>query len=73
MEYKGKMWHDQCFQCVVCTKAIGSSSFVPKDDTQYCVGCYEEKFASRCKKCNMVSRRNRLNFAVILHDKRQSE
>jgi len=54
MEYKGKMWHDQCFVCNVCAKAIGSSSFVPKDDTQYCVGCYEEKFASRCKKCNMI-------------------
>ena len=30
VEYKGQVFHDQCFLCVSCKTPIGSKSFVPK-------------------------------------------
>ena len=57
MEYKGKKWHDKCFNCVVCKHQVGSKPFIinPQNETDvYCVGCYEEKFATKCTKCKKV-------------------
>lgn len=55
MEYKGHQWHDQCFCCCMCKNPIGTKSFIPRDNDIYCTGCYEEKYATRCIKCNQVS------------------
>ncbi|GAB6023468.1 hypothetical protein CHUAL_008247 [Chamberlinius hualienensis] len=54
MEYKGRQWHEKCFACVVCKTAIGTKSFIPRENDIYCTGCYEEKFATRCVKCNKI-------------------
>lgn len=54
MEYKGKQWHENCFTCNNCKKALGTQSFIPKDDHNYCVTCYEELFATKCTKCKKV-------------------
>lgn len=54
MEYKGHQWHEQCFCCTLCTQPIGTKSFIPRENEMYCTGCYEEKFATRCIKCNEV-------------------
>ncbi|UMM10306.1 hypothetical protein L5515_000135 [Caenorhabditis briggsae] len=54
MEYKGKQWHDKCFCCAHCKVAIGTKSFIPKNDDVFCGPCYEEKFATRCSKCKKV-------------------
>ncbi|CAJ30229.2 LIM zinc-binding domain-containing protein [Caenorhabditis elegans] len=54
MEYKGKQWHDKCFCCAHCKLAIGTKSFIPKNDDVFCGPCYEEKFATRCSKCKKV-------------------
>ncbi|XP_071043944.1 four and a half LIM domains protein 2 isoform X2 [Parasteatoda tepidariorum] len=54
MEYKGHQWHDQCFCCCVCKNPIGTKSFIPRDNDIYCTVCYEEKFATRCIKCNQI-------------------
>merc|ERR1719334_485002 len=51
MEYKGKQWHENCFTCNNCKKALGTQSFIPKDEHNYCVTCYEELFATKCTKC----------------------
>jgi len=54
MEYKARQWHEKCFCCVVCKTPIGTKSFIPRDQEIYCTGCYEEKFATRCIKCNKI-------------------
>jgi len=51
MEYKSRQWHEKCFACLVCKTAIGTKSFIPREQDIYCSGCYEEKFATRCVKC----------------------
>jgi hypothetical protein len=56
MEYKTRQWHEKCFCCVVCKNPIGTKSFIPREQEIYCAGCYEDKFATRCVKCNKVSR-----------------
>ncbi|KAG0723677.1 Four and a half LIM domains protein 2 [Chionoecetes opilio] len=52
MEYKARQWHEKCFCCVTCKTAIGTKSFIPRDQEIYCANCYEEKFATRCVKCS---------------------
>ncbi|XP_067133704.1 four and a half LIM domains protein 2-like [Centruroides vittatus] len=54
MEYKGKQWHEQCFCCVVCKNPIGTKSFIPRDNDIFCTTCYEQKFSTRCIKCNQI-------------------
>ncbi|OXU29636.1 hypothetical protein TSAR_017040 [Trichomalopsis sarcophagae] len=54
MEYKTRQWHEKCFCCVVCKNAIGTKSFIPREQEIYCAGCYEDKFATRCVKCNKI-------------------
>ena len=55
MEYKTKKWHDKCFQCVVCKTQVGSKPFIiPNETDVYCVGCFEEKFATKCTKCKKI-------------------
>jgi len=54
MEYKSRQWHEKCFCCCVCKTPIGTKSFIPRDADIYCAGCYEEKFATRCVKCDKV-------------------
>jgi len=56
MEYKTRQWHENCFCCCVCKTAIGTKSFIPREQEIYCAGCYEEKFATRCIKCNKVGK-----------------
>jgi hypothetical protein len=55
MEYKTRQWHEKCFCCCVCKVPIGTQSFIPREQEIYCAKCYEEKFATRCIKCNKVS------------------
>ena len=58
MEYKTKKWHDKCFQCVVCKQQVGSKPFIiPNDTDVYCVGCFEEKFATKCTKLHKSRKR----------------
>ncbi|XP_023217374.1 four and a half LIM domains protein 2-like isoform X1 [Centruroides sculpturatus] len=54
IEYNGKQWHEKCFCCIVCTNSIGTKSFIHKDNDIYCITCYEQKFFTRCIKCNQV-------------------
>ncbi|XP_071957069.1 prickle planar cell polarity protein 3-B-like [Antedon mediterranea] len=54
MEYKGKEWHDKCFKCKNCSEPIGTRSFIPREDVIYCLTCYEDKFATKCKGCKKV-------------------
>ncbi|ROT72729.1 Four and a half LIM domains protein 2 [Penaeus vannamei] len=54
MEYKARQWHEKCFCCCVCKTPIGTKSFIPRDQEIYCAACYEDKFATRCVKCNKI-------------------
>ncbi|XP_043215188.1 prickle planar cell polarity protein 3-like isoform X2 [Amphibalanus amphitrite] len=54
MEYKTRQWHEKCFACCVCQTPIGTKSFIPREQEIYCTGCYEEKFATRCIKCDKI-------------------
>ncbi|XP_026989145.2 four and a half LIM domains protein 2b isoform X2 [Tachysurus fulvidraco] len=51
MEHKGNSWHEKCFSCQRCQQPIGTKSFIPKDDRNYCVPCYEKQFALQCVQC----------------------
>ena len=48
MEYKTRQWHEKCFACCVCQT---------HEQEIYCTGCYEQKFATRCIKCDKVRER----------------
>ncbi|KAM4835762.1 four and a half LIM domains protein 1-like [Thomomys bottae] len=52
VEYKGSLWHKNCFICSNCKKVIGTDSFFPKGDDIYCVSCHKAKFSKHCTKCN---------------------
>lgn len=65
MEYKTRQWHEKCFSCVVCKSSIGTKSFIPRDQEVYCATCYEEKFSTRCVKCDKVTVPRTL-FSLIL-------
>ncbi|KAK5645975.1 hypothetical protein RI129_004439 [Pyrocoelia pectoralis] len=54
MEYKTRQWHEKCFCCNVCKTPIGTQSFIPREQEIYCAKCYEDKYATRCIKCNKV-------------------
>nr|XP_027796009.1 four and a half LIM domains protein 1 isoform X1 [Marmota flaviventris] len=51
VEYKGTVWHKDCFTCGSCKQVIGTGSFFPKGEDFYCVTCHETKFAKHCVKC----------------------
>jgi len=53
--YQSQQWHEDCFKCTECTSSIGTSSFIPHEGQPVCVGCYHDKFAIKCVKCNGVS------------------
>src|SRR5277367_5132919 len=55
-EFKGKQFHEQCFNCKVCRQPIGTKTFIPRETEAVCIPCYEEQYAQRCVKCNGVSR-----------------
>lgn len=71
MEYKGHQWHDKCFCCCTCKNPIGTRSFIPRDNDIYCTTCYEEKFSTRCIKCNQVS--SFLSNRRVFHKQRGSK
>lgn len=54
MEYKGSSWHETCFICHRCQQPIGTKSFIPKDNQNFCVPCYEKQFAMQCVQCKKV-------------------
>lgn len=54
MEYKGNSWHETCFICYRCQQPIGTKSFIPKDNQNFCVPCYEKQFAMQCVQCKKV-------------------
>uniref|UniRef100_H0WVZ0 Four and a half LIM domains 2 n=4 Tax=Strepsirrhini TaxID=376911 RepID=H0WVZ0_OTOGA len=51
MEYKGSSWHETCFICHRCQQPIGTKSFIPKDNQNFCVPCYEKQHALQCVQC----------------------
>ncbi|XP_057352863.1 four and a half LIM domains protein 2 isoform X3 [Manis pentadactyla] len=51
MEYKGSSWHETCFVCHRCQQPIGTKSFIPKDNQNFCVPCYEKQYALQCVQC----------------------
>ncbi|EDL21412.1 four and a half LIM domains 4 [Mus musculus] len=51
VEYKGSIWHKNCFVCTNCKDIIGTKNFFPKDEGFYCVTCYDALFTKHCMKC----------------------
>uniref|UniRef100_A0A4W5NZ09 Four and a half LIM domains 2 n=1 Tax=Hucho hucho TaxID=62062 RepID=A0A4W5NZ09_9TELE len=51
MEHKGNSWHETCFTCQRCQQPIGTKSFIPKENHNFCVPCYEKQFAMQCVHC----------------------
>ena len=55
MEHKGNSWHENCFTCQHCKQPMGTCSFVNKEDSNYCLPCYEKQFALPCVHCKKVA------------------
>ncbi len=55
MEYKHKVWHEECFICFECKQPIRTQSFLTKGEEMYCTACHEKKFAKNCFRCKEVS------------------
>ncbi|XP_028975014.1 four and a half LIM domains protein 1a isoform X2 [Esox lucius] len=51
VEYKNKVWHEECFTCFECKQPIRSQSFLNKGDDIYCGPCHDKKFAKKCFHC----------------------
>uniref|UniRef100_A0A8D2D715 Four and a half LIM domains 1 n=1 Tax=Sciurus vulgaris TaxID=55149 RepID=A0A8D2D715_SCIVU len=51
VDYKGTIWHEDCFTCGGCKQVIGTGSFFPKGEDFYCLICHEVNFAKHCIKC----------------------
>ena len=49
-----KKWHSKCFACVGCKAELMGKPFIDHALGLFCVACYEEKHASRCKACTKV-------------------
>ncbi len=43
VEYKHKVWHEECFICFECKQPIHTQSFLTKGDDMYCTACHEKK------------------------------
>lgn len=54
LSYKGRHWHEQCFQCTDCGKSLLQQTFGTKDDRIYCGKCFDSNFGSRCVRCELV-------------------
>ncbi|XP_065057760.1 four and a half LIM domains protein 2-like isoform X2 [Rhopilema esculentum] len=52
ISYNGEAYHKECFVCVKCNASIASQSFSVKDDDRFCVQCYSNLFAKKCKACS---------------------
>ncbi|CAF1056122.1 unnamed protein product [Rotaria sp. Silwood1] len=48
-----KYWHRDCFQCTNCQAPLTNYK-VDGDGKNYCVVCYNDKYASKCIACNKV-------------------
>ncbi|CDQ63432.1 unnamed protein product [Oncorhynchus mykiss] len=56
VEYKGDVWHEDCFTCFHCkNNNIRSQSFLTKGTDINCNLCHEKKFARICVSNNQVT------------------
>ncbi|MGH0150234.1 UNVERIFIED_CONTAM: hypothetical protein FKN15_047425 [Acipenser sinensis] len=51
MSYKDRHWHEQCFKCAQCSKALVEKPFAAKDELLLCTDCYSQKYSSKCFTC----------------------
>lgn len=54
VEYKNKVWHEDCFKCFECKQPIRTKSFLTKGDDIYCTSCHDTKFSKKCFHCKKV-------------------
>lgn len=57
VEYKNKVWHEDCFKCFECRQPIRTQSFLTKGDDIYCTSCHDKKFAKKCFHCKQVKQK----------------
>ncbi|XP_010901304.1 four and a half LIM domains protein 1b [Esox lucius] len=62
VEYKGTVWHEDCFTCYSCKRPIRSKSFLTKGTDIYCVPCHEKKFAKICVGCKQAITSGGVNY-----------
>ncbi|XP_071314610.1 four and a half LIM domains protein 1a isoform X1 [Trachinotus anak] len=54
VEYKKKVWHEECFTCFECKQPIRTQSFLAKGDDIYCASCNDKKFSKQCFHCKQA-------------------
>lgn len=64
VEYKNKVWHEECFTCIECKQPIRTQSFLAKGEDIYCSPCHEKKFAKKCFHCKQVQAQT-LSFSTF--------
>lgn len=66
VEYKNKVWHEDCFKCLECRQPIRTQSFLTKGDDIYCTSCHDKKFAKKCFHCKQV-KQNKTTVSIMVY------
>uniref|UniRef100_A0AC11D1P0 Four and a half LIM domains 5 n=1 Tax=Ovis aries TaxID=9940 RepID=A0AC11D1P0_SHEEP len=49
--YKGRHWHEGCFNCTKCNHSLVEKPFAAKDERLLCSECYSNECSSKCFHC----------------------
>ncbi|XP_041619596.1 four and a half LIM domains protein 5 isoform X2 [Vulpes lagopus] len=49
--YKGRHWHEGCFNCAKCNHSLVEKPFAAKDERLLCSECYSNECSSKCFHC----------------------
>ncbi|KNB46435.1 LIM domain containing protein [Blastocystis sp. subtype 4] len=51
LDVAGKTYHVDCFVCQKCGKKVSPNPFQIRDNTVYCLQCYEKEYYKICAEC----------------------
>lgn len=53
IKHKQRLWHAECFKCVLCKGWLANGEFQEMDDTIMCNDCYSTKVSKKCSVCHL--------------------
>lgn len=52
LTFRGKHFHEQCFNCAGCKRSLVNEAFYSRDDDVLCADCLDHSVGERCAACN---------------------